>query len=97
MLKQKMCGLILVLFLSRGVGSVHAAVECPPGWDNDPNTGECYELNPPPAAAPPLIDWSAETTAIKSELSPALSAGMSVGFLVLAVALGYRLFRRFVH
>jgi hypothetical protein len=49
------------------------------------------------AQTAPIVDWAAEATTLKGEMTPAISAGIGVGFVLLAVAVGYKVFRRFVH
>ncbi|MRR55329.1 MAG: hypothetical protein EG822_12615 [Deltaproteobacteria bacterium] len=48
------------------------------------------------ALAVPVLDLSAAATAITAELTPALAAAMPIAGTIIAVGVGYKLFRRFV-
>lgn len=47
------------------------------------------------ATPPPLVDWSVQATELKDEASPAITAAIGVGVVFLAVAIGWKLLRRF--
>lgn len=48
------------------------------------------------ALAVPVLDLSAAGTAITAELTPAIAAAMPIAGTIIAVGVGYKLFRRFV-
>lgn len=48
------------------------------------------------ALAVPILDLSTIGTAITGELTPALSAAMPIAGTLIAVGVGWKLFRRFV-
>lgn len=49
-----------------------------------------------PAHAVPILDLSTIGTAITGELTPALASAMPIAGTLLAVGVGWKLFRRFV-
>ena len=49
-----------------------------------------------PAFAVPVLDFTGVGTAITSEITPAVTAGLPIAGMVLGVYLGYKLFKRFV-
>jgi len=50
-----------------------------------------------PAHAVAMLDLSSATTAITAELSPAIAAGMPIFGTLLAVGVGIKFYKRFVH
>jgi hypothetical protein len=53
-------------------------------------------LAPTQAHAVPVLDLTAAGTAITAELTPAIAAAMPIAGTIIAVGVGYKLFRRFV-
>lgn len=53
-------------------------------------------LAPTQAHAVPVLDLTSAATAITAELTPALAAAMPIAGTIIAVGVGYKLFRRFV-
>lgn len=53
-------------------------------------------LAPTQAHAVAILDLTAASTAITAELTPALAAAMPIAGTIIAVGVGYKLFRRFV-
>lgn len=49
-----------------------------------------------PAQALPILDLSIASTAITTELTPALAAAMPIAGTIIAVSVGYKMFKHFV-
>ena len=49
------------------------------------------------AFAVPLLDLTSATTAITGELTPAIASGMPIFGMLLAVGVGIKFYKRFVH
>lgn len=49
-----------------------------------------------PAHALPILDLSIASTAITTELTPALAAAMPIAGTIIAVGVGYKMFKHFV-
>jgi hypothetical protein len=60
------------------------------------SAGALVALGVSNALAVPVLDLSGATTAITAELSPAIVAAMPVAGTLIAVGVGWKLFRRFV-
>jgi hypothetical protein len=43
------------------------------------------------------VDWTGQATSLGTTMTPAINAGIGVGFVVLGITVAYKLFKKFVH